>query len=103
VILLDARCAVTRELLITRGTLDTSLVHPREVFRPAVAAHAASLILVHNHPSGDPTPSPEDLAVTRRLAEAGALLGIPVEDHVIIGDGHYVSFIEAGLLPRHCS
>jgi len=103
VLLLDARCAVTRELLITRGTLDTSLVHPREVFRPAVAGHASSLILVHNHPSGDPTPSPEDLAVTRRLAEAGVLLGIPIDDHIIIGDSHYVSFVETGLLSRHCS
>lgn len=101
VLLLDTRHAVTREHLVTRGTLDTSLVHPREVFRLAVAECAACLILVHNHPSGDPTPSPEDRDVTRQLADAGRLLGVEVVDHVVIGDGRYVSFAEAGLLPRH--
>jgi DNA repair protein RadC len=97
VLLLNTQHAVVRELLVTRGTLDTSVVHPREVFRAAVAESAASMILVHNHPSGDPTPSPEDRAVTSQLADAGRLLGIPVLDHVVIGDGRYVSFVEAGL------
>jgi DNA repair protein RadC len=97
VLMLNTQHAVVREQVVTRGTLDTSLVHPREVFRPAITESAASLILVHNHPSGDPSPSAEDRAVTRQLAEAGRLLGIPVLDHVVIGDGRYVSFVEAGL------
>lgn len=98
VLLLDARNCVERELLITRGTVDTSLVHAREVFRAAVVENAASLILVHNHPSGDPSPSAEDRAITRQLAEASRILGVPILDHVIIGDGRYLSFAEAGLL-----
>lgn len=98
VLLLNTQHAVTREVLVTRGILDASVVHPREVFGPAVAERAAAVILVHNHPSGDPAPSPEDREVTRHLAEAGRILGIPVVDHVIIGDGRYVSFVEAGLL-----
>jgi DNA repair protein RadC len=97
VLLLNTQHAVIRELVITRGTLDTSLVHPREVFRPAIAESAAAVILVHNHPSGDPSPSVEDRAVTRQLGDAGRLLGIPVLDHVVVGDGCYVSFVEAGL------
>jgi DNA repair protein RadC len=97
VLMLNTQHAVVREQVVTRGTLDTSLVHPREVFRAAITESAASLILVHNHPSGDPSPSAEDRAVTRQLAEAGRLLGIPVLDHVVIGDGRYVSFVEAGL------
>lgn len=97
VLIMNTQHAVVRELVITRGTLDTSVVHPREVFRAAITANAAALILVHNHPSGDPTPSPEDRVVTRQLAEAGRLLGIPVLDHVVVGDGRYVSFVEAGL------
>jgi DNA repair protein RadC len=100
VLMLNTQHAVVREALVTRGTLDTSVVHPREVFRTAVAEGAASLILVHNHPSGDPTPSAEDREVTRQLAAAGRLLGIPVLDHVVIGDARYVSFVEAGLLER---
>lgn len=99
VLLLNTHHAITRELVVTRGTLDTSVVHAREVFRAAVLESAAAVILVHNHPSGDPTPSPADRAVTRQLAEAGRTLGIPVLDHVIIGDGSYVSFVEAGLHP----
>ncbi len=98
VLLLNTQHAVLRELLVTRGTLDTSLVHPREVFRAAVAEASSAVILVHNHPSGDPTPSAEDRDVTRQLAEAGRVLGIPVVDHVVIGDARYVSFVEAGLL-----
>ena len=98
VLLLNTQHAVVREIVVTRGILDASVVHPREVFRPAVAESAAALILVHNHPSGDPAPSPEDREVTRQLSEAGRIVGIPVIDHVIVGDARYVSFVEAGYL-----
>lgn len=98
VLLLNTQHAVLREVVITRGTLDGSLVHPREVFRTAIAESAAALILLHNHPSGDPTPSPEDRTVTQQLAEAGRIIGVPVVDHVVIGDARYTSFVEAGLL-----
>ncbi|HSW29263.1 MAG TPA: DNA repair protein RadC [Longimicrobiales bacterium] len=90
-LLLNTRHRVIREVAVTRGILDASLIHPREVFRAAVVEGAAGVILVHNHPSGDPTPSPEDRAVTRQLAEAGRALGIPVLDHVVIGDGGWRS------------
>ena len=86
-----------RPLLVTRGTLDASLVHPREVFRPAINDAAASIILVHNHPSGDPTASAEDRAVTSQLKRAGEIVGIEVLDHVIVGENRYVSFAESGL------
>ena len=97
-LLLNSRHRIVREVLVTRGTLDSSLIHPREVFRPAVAESAAGVILVHNHPSGDPTPSAEDRAVTRQLAEAGRALGIPVLDHIVVGRGTYASLAE--VLPR---
>lgn len=84
--------------VITRGILNSSLVHPREVFLAAIAASAAAVILVHNHPSGDPTPSADDRVVTEQLVAAGRLLDIPVHDHVIVGRGRYTSFAEAGLL-----
>ena len=90
-LLLNTRHRVVREVLVTRGILDASLVHPREVFRVAVGEGAAGIILVHNHPSGDPTPSGQDRAVTRQLADAGRVIGIPVLDHVVIGRGRYVS------------
>jgi len=83
---------------VTRGTLNSSLVHPREVFVYAIIARAASVVLCHNHPSGDPTPSSDDRGVTEQLAAAGRLLDIPVMDHVIIGRGRYTSFRECGLL-----
>jgi DNA repair protein RadC len=98
VLLLNTQHAVIRELVVTRGTLDSSVVHPREVFRAAIVESAAAVVLVHNHPSGDPAPSREDREVTEQLAAAGQLIGIPVLDHVVIGDGRYVSFVEAGLL-----
>lgn len=100
VMLLDAQhCIINRELIeITRGILDSSLVHPREVFRAAMLGNAASVILVHNHPSGDPTPSTEDRMMTSQLVAAGTLLGIPVRDHIVIGRGRHVSFAEAGWL-----
>ena len=95
---LDSQSQVLREVLITRGLLNSSLVHPREVFRPAIAEAAAGIIVVHNHPSGDPTPSAEDRAVTRQLAEAGRLLDLPLYDHVIIAGDRFVSLATAGLL-----
>ncbi|HYW33240.1 MAG TPA: DNA repair protein RadC [Gemmatimonas sp.] len=98
VAILDAQHRLERDVLITRGLLNSSLVHPREVFREAIAERAAAVILVHNHPSGDPTPSAEDRAVTEQLVAAGRLLDIPVHDHIIVGRGRYVSFAEAGLL-----
>ena len=98
VAVLDAQHRLERDVTVTRGILNSSLVHPREVFREAIAERAASVILVHNHPSGDPMPSPDDRAVTDQLVAAGRLLDIPVHDHVIIGRGRYTSFAEAGLL-----
>jgi DNA repair protein RadC len=98
VLLLSTQNEVLRDLQVTRGTLDASLVHPREVFRPAIAEAAASVILVHNHPSGDPTPSAEDRAVTRQLRSAGQTIGIEVLDHVVMGEGRYVSFAEGGMM-----
>ena len=83
---------------VTRGILNSSLVHPREVFVHAIVARAASVILCHNHPSGDPSPSLDDRASTAQLVAAGRLLDIPVMDHVIIGRGRYVSFREIGIL-----
>lgn len=98
VAILDSQHRLERDVTVTRGLLNSSLVHPREVFREAIAENAAAIILVHNHPSGDPTPSGDDKAVTEQLVQAGKLLDIPVQDHVVIGRGRYVSFAEAGLL-----
>jgi DNA repair protein RadC len=98
VAVLDAQHRLERDITVTRGILNSSLVHPREVFREAIAERAAAVILVHNHPSGDPSPSMDDRAVTEQLVAAGKLLDIPVHDHVIIGRGRYTSFAEAGLL-----
>lgn len=90
-LLLDSQHRVLRDVVVTRGILDASLIHPREVFRPAILETAAAVILVHNHPSGDATPSAEDRAVTRQLREAGRAMGIPVLDHVVVGDGTWAS------------
>lgn len=98
VAVLDAQHRLERDITVTRGILNSSLVHPREVFREAIAERAAAVILVHNHPSGDPAPSSDDRVVTEQLAAAGRVLDIPVHDHVIIGRGRYTSFAEAGLL-----
>jgi len=97
-VLLDAKHCVIRDLTISEGSLTLSIVHPREVFLPAVRASAAAVIFLHNHPSGDPTPSQEDRVLTARLVSAGRLLGIQVLDHLIIGDGRYVSFADQGWL-----
>jgi DNA repair protein RadC len=95
---LDSQSQVLREVLVTRGLLNSSLVHPREVFRAAIAEAAAGIIVVHNHPSGDPTPSAEDQAVTRQLTAAGRLLDLPLYDHVILAGDRFTSFAAAGLL-----
>jgi len=95
---LDSQSQVLRQVLVTRGLLNSSLVHPREVFRAAIAEAAAGIIVVHNHPSGDPTPSAEDRTVTRQLAEAGRLLDLALYDHVIIGGDRFVSLATLGLL-----
>ena len=98
ILLLDARNGLIRRERVSQGTLTGSLVHPREVFRSAVREAAAAIVLVHNHPSGDPSPSAEDLEVTERLCAVGELLGIRVLDHLIVGAGDYVSFAERGLI-----
>jgi DNA repair protein RadC len=97
-LVLDAQHRIRSAVQVTSGTLNSSLVHPREAFRIAIAYGAAAVVFVHNHPSGDPTPSSNDRAVTEQLVAAGRLLDIPVHDHVIVGNGRYVSFAEAGLL-----
>ncbi len=97
-LLLDGKHRVLREELISQGTLTSSPVHPREVFGPAIRHGAAALVLVHNHPSGDPTPSADDLDVTRRLRDVGELVGIRILDHVIIGDDSFASLADRGLL-----
>ena len=98
VLLLNARHEVMAKETVSVGSLNASIVHPREVFKPAVLASAASIVLVHNHPSGDPEPSEEDLSITKRLVEAGELLGIGVLDHVIIAGRGVVSFRSRQLL-----
>lgn len=98
VIMLDAKNGMIKNQTVFIGSLTTSLIHPREVFSEAVRRRCASVILVHNHPSGDPTPSEEDVKTTRRLVESGNILGINVVDHVIIGDGRFTSLKEQGLM-----
>ncbi len=98
ILLLNTKNHVISREEISVGSLSASIVHPREIFNIPMRKSAASVILFHNHPSGDPSPSQEDLAVTRRLVDAGNLLGISVRDHIIIGDGCFFSFREKGLL-----
>jgi DNA repair protein RadC len=95
---LNTKNQVILQETLSVGTLNASLVHPREVFRAAMKCSSASLICVHNHPSGDPTPSPEDIALTRRLHEAGELVGIDVLDHLVIGDNRFISLKEQGCM-----
>ncbi|MSN25100.1 MAG: DNA repair protein RadC [Geobacter sp.] len=97
-LLLDGKNRIIRRVQVSEGSLNQSIVHPREVFIPAVKESAAAVILLHNHPTGDPSPSNEDIAITRRLKEAGEIMGIKVLDHIIIGDGEYLSFVERGLI-----
>ena len=98
IVLLDTKHRVLKTAVLSVGTLDASLVHPREVFREAAGGGAAAIVLFHNHPSGDPTPSGEDVALTARLVEAGQLMGIEVVDHLVLADARYCSFKEMGRL-----
>ena len=100
VVLLDTKNQYLGEQQVSQGTLERTLASPREVFAHAITQRAAGVLVVHNHPSGDPKPSGPDLAITRRLAEAGALLGIPLRDHIIIAGNGYLSFSEEGLMPH---
>lgn len=97
-LLLDSKNRVLREIQVSEGSLNASIVHPREVFQPIIRESAAAVLFVHNHPSGDPDPSREDLELTSRLRDAGALMGVRVLDHIIIGSGRYVSLADRGLL-----
>jgi DNA repair protein RadC len=94
---LDGKNRIICMDLVSIGSLNQSIVHPREVFKTALLSNAAAVLLIHQHPTGDPSPSSEDISITRRLKEAGEIIGIKVLDHIIIGDG-YVSFVERGLL-----
>jgi DNA repair protein RadC len=98
---LNSKNQLIREVLISIGSLSTSVVHPREVFAPAVRDSTAALIFLHNHPSGDPAPSREDRECTQRLIHAGQILGIRVLDHIVLGHDDYYSFADAGLLSCH--
>lgn len=95
---LDTRNQVIVIRDVSVGSLNASIVHPRETFTAAIAARAAAIIVAHNHPSGDPTPSAEDLALTTRLVQCGELIGIPILDHLIIGDGRHLSLKEKGMM-----
>jgi len=98
VVLLDSRHRVTRTAVLALGSLNTASIEPREVFRAAAVGDAAAIVLFHNHPSGDPAPSPDDVELTRRMVAAGVLMGIEVVDHIILGDVKYCSFRESGQL-----
>ncbi|WP_145335302.1 DNA repair protein RadC [Paenibacillus xylanexedens] len=95
---LNSKNHIIAQETLSMGSLNASIVHPREVFRAAIKCSSASIVCAHNHPSGDPTPSPEDIQITKRLIEAGAIVGIDVLDHLVIGDGTYVSLKEKGLV-----
>jgi DNA repair protein RadC len=97
-VLFDGKHKIIGERLISIGSLNISIVHPREIFKPAISASADSILLVHNHPSGDPAPSREDIYTTKRLVDCGKMVGISVLDHIIVGNGCYVSFIEQKLM-----
>ena len=100
IVLLDTKHRLIQVRLVSSGSLDSTVAHPREVFRDAIAGRAAAIVLFHNHPSGDPRPSADDLTLTARLVEAGQVIGIDVLDHLILADQRYYSFAEAGELPR---
>lgn len=97
-LMLDTKNHIIRQIDISVGSLNSSIVHPREVFSPAIKACCSSVLLVHNHPSGDPEPSSEDIETTQRLVAAGNILGIKILDHIIIGDGRFISFKERSLI-----
>ncbi|MFO7983257.1 MAG: DNA repair protein RadC [Desulfuromonadales bacterium] len=96
-LLLDSKNRLIREVTISEGSLTASIVHPREVFSPVIRESAAAVLFVHNHPSGDPTPSSEDIEITTRLRDAGTLMGVRVLDHIIIGREKFVSLAERGV------
>lgn len=98
VILLNNKNRKIRDVKISEGSLTASLVHPREVYNPVIRESAAAVIFVHNHPSGDPAPSPEDIEITRRLKEVGEIMGVRVLDHVVVGRDRYFSFSDKGML-----
>ena len=98
IVMLDTKHRVIRVRIVSMGSLDTTVVHPREVFREAASASAAAIVLFHNHPSGDPTPSHDDLVLTTRMVNAGDIMGIEVVDHLILADQRYFSLVEAGRL-----
>jgi len=98
VLILNTKNKIVAVHEISRGELNSSLVHPREVFKPAVLHNAASIICFHNHPSGDPEPSRDDIEITKRLVEAGKIIGIGILDHIIVGDEEYVSLKERGVM-----
>lgn len=95
---LDGRRRIILAEVVSVGTLTATLVHPREVFRPAIVASCSSIVVAHNHPSGDPTPSHEDRLLTERLVQAGRLLGINLDDHLVLGKGCFTSLRQLGLL-----
>jgi DNA repair protein RadC len=97
-LLLDTRSRLINIVEISVGSLDTSIVHPREVFKEAISASAASVLFVHNHPSGDPTPSEDDIKLTERLTKAGEVIGIDVLDHIVIGNTEYISLKREGII-----
>jgi len=97
-VLLDSRHRVLKTTVVASGSQNATIVQPRDVFREAILGAAAAVVAFHNHPSGDPSPSPDDLDLTRRLAAAGRLMGIDLVDHVVLGDARYCSFKELGQL-----
>ena len=100
IVMLDSKSRLLQIRIVATGTIDAAVVHPREVFREAAAASAAAIVLFHNHPSGDPTPSEDDLLLTSRMVSAGMVMGIDVVDHIILGERRYCSLLEVGAMPK---
>ena len=95
---LDTKNKIIGIFVISTGSLNASIIHPRDIFQRAILSNAASVILVHNHPSGDPTPSSEDIELTNKLVQVGKMMDLPILDHVVIGDGKFVSLKERGII-----
>ncbi|WP_058485499.1 RadC family protein [Defluviitalea phaphyphila] len=98
IVILNTKNQIIGDKNITKGSINSSIVHPREIFKYAIKKSATSIIMIHNHPSGDPNPSKEDIQVTKRIVDGGELLGINILDHIIIGDGIYISLKEKGII-----